>query len=147
MPLYRPVNMGASEAFAVFGGKIPRTPESTIPNQPFLRAFSNCIAWGEAALFAFAFPSLFLSFSLSRAGSLLLVWLMVREKKFVRDERGLDDAITCKIWWGVVDRGPRRGYPCGADSCDNVQKTWPAHEMGAGTQQGNERPGRRPSGY
>ena len=26
MPLYRPVNMGASEAFAVFGGKIPRTP-------------------------------------------------------------------------------------------------------------------------
>jgi len=28
MPLYRPVNMGASEAFAVFGGKIPRTPYS-----------------------------------------------------------------------------------------------------------------------
>ena len=26
MPPYRPVNTGASEAFAVFGGKIPRTP-------------------------------------------------------------------------------------------------------------------------
>tara|TARA_R110000787_G_scaffold55239_2_gene127647 strand:- start:11455 stop:11625 length:171 start_codon:yes stop_codon:yes gene_type:complete len=40
MPLYRLANTGASEVFAVFGGKIPRTP---IPKQPifFLRRILN----------------------------------------------------------------------------------------------------------
>ena len=28
MPLYRLANTGASEVFAVFGGKIPRTPNT-----------------------------------------------------------------------------------------------------------------------